>query len=139
MRTLRTRWIWLLLAIIAILAACRQEQPAPAPDSATSAPALPTSVPKEQGSFSTQINNYNLGEVTILQDQYPEDSRFREMPVRLEGDRFTGNVVMRAVQIPLEAFAEIDLTNIDEINLLFDQSPSSALFVADLWLVKNDG
>jgi hypothetical protein len=28
---------------------------------------------------------YNLGETTIAQSVFPEDSRFRHMPVRLEG------------------------------------------------------
>ena len=85
MSAVRASWIWLLLGLIAILAACRQEQPASVPDPATSTPALSTSAPAEQEHFSTQINNYNLGESTILQDHYPEDSRFREMPVRLDG------------------------------------------------------
>ncbi len=28
---------------------------------------------------------YNLGEAAVVQDRFPEDSRFRQMPVRLEG------------------------------------------------------
>ncbi|MCA9873133.1 MAG: hypothetical protein KC441_05745, partial [Anaerolineales bacterium] len=28
---------------------------------------------------------YNLGETTIVQSRFPEDSRFRNMPVRLNG------------------------------------------------------
>ena len=28
---------------------------------------------------------YNLGDATIVQERFPEDSRFRNMPVRLNG------------------------------------------------------
>lgn len=43
---------------------------APEPDSES---ALPGAVP------------YNLGDSTVTQDQFPDDSRFRDMPVRLNG------------------------------------------------------
>lgn len=37
------------------------------------------------GSSPPPAVEYNLGETTIVQDRFPEDSRFRAMPVRLNG------------------------------------------------------
>jgi hypothetical protein len=53
-----------------------------------------------------------------------------------EGGYFTGQVHMRQVRIPLAAFAAADLTQITEIALLFDQSDTGSLFLADLELVS---
>jgi hypothetical protein len=38
----------------------------------------------EPGSLPVAVE-YNLGETTIAQSMFPEDSRFRNMPVRLNG------------------------------------------------------
>ena len=76
MRALRTLRFWLLFSVIVVLVACRQEEPTP--DAATASPAEPVS-------FEAQVTEYNLGDTTILQDHFPEDSPFRNMPVRLEG------------------------------------------------------
>src|SRR5512136_737728 len=62
---------------LTLLAACARPTPAPAPTAiptaTTEAVALPAAV------------EYNLGETTIVQSNFPEDSRFRHMPVRLNG------------------------------------------------------
>jgi hypothetical protein len=55
-----------------------------------------------------------------------------------EGDSFTGHVHMSTLRIPLEQFSGVDLANIVEIVLRFDQTESGALFVADLLLVQDD-
>jgi hypothetical protein len=52
-----------------------------------------------------------------------------------EGDRFTGHVIMHTVRVPLQAFGDVDTSNIAEIALIFDQIPSGALFVADLEVI----
>ena len=44
-------------------------------------------------------------------------------------------VHMTDVRVPLASFAGIDLSDIDEVALVFDQTPSGTLFVADLELV----
>ncbi len=62
---------WLLL----ILAGCTAAAPQP-----TATPAI-TSVPDS----APLAVEYNLGETTIVQANFPEDSRFRDMPVRLNG------------------------------------------------------
>ncbi|HET6446765.1 MAG TPA: hypothetical protein VFI27_19530 [candidate division Zixibacteria bacterium] len=67
-----SRWLWLLLSVALIPISCRQEEPVPAPG-------------LELERFPAQVTTYNLGETTILQDQFPEESPFRHMPVRLEG------------------------------------------------------
>lgn len=62
--------------------------------------------------------------------QYPagvvgEDSFF-------EGGSFGSPVHMTAVRVPLAAFAGIDLSDVAEVALVFDQTPSGTLFVADV-------
>jgi len=75
------RLIWLSCALTLVLAACASPALSPTPI-ATPGPtieasALPAVLP-------TAVE-YNLGEATIVQSNFPEDSRFRQMPVRLNG------------------------------------------------------
>lgn len=49
---------------------------------------------------------------------------------------FTGLVPLTTVRLPLSAFAGVALSDVAEIALLFDQTPSGALFVADLEWVR---
>ncbi len=52
-----------------------------------------------------------------------------------ESGFFTGRVPLTAIRFPLDSFAGVDLSDIAEIALLFDQTPSGALFLADLeWM-----
>jgi hypothetical protein len=51
-----------------------------------------------------------------------------------EGGRFTGQVYMSAVRIPLADFAGIDLARLTEVALVFDQTATGTLFIADLEL-----
>ncbi len=53
-----------------------------------------------------------------------------------DGDAFIGNVHMSSLRIPLASLTAVDLTQITEIALIFDQTPSGTLFWADLELVK---
>ena len=63
--------------------------PSPTPESSpTSTPQpspTPTPPPTPDPGSLPQAVPYNLGETTIVQSVFPEDSRFRNMPVRLEG------------------------------------------------------
>lgn len=52
------------------------------------------------------------------------------------GHLFTGTVPLTDVRWQLSEFAGIDLSDIAQITLLFDQTPSGALFVADLQWVR---
>ena len=56
--------------------------------------------------------------------------------IAFEGGSFTGHVHMSSLRIPLAALTVVDLANITEIALVFDQTPSGTLFLSDLELVK---
>ena len=49
---------------------------------------------------------------------------------------FTGRVPLTTIRLPLSGFAGVDLNDIAEIALLFDQTPSGALFVSDIEWVR---
>ncbi len=49
---------------------------------------------------------------------------------------FTGRVPLTTIRLPLSGFAGVDLSDIAEIALLFDQTPSGALFVSDIEWVR---
>jgi hypothetical protein len=71
----RTRLCWIVAVFVAALAlaACSPIQP-------------PVTVPEQRQSRRTAAAvEYDLGEATIIQERFPADSRFREMPVRLNG------------------------------------------------------
>lgn len=48
------------------------------------------------------------------------------------GDMFTGRLPLTAVRVPLSALHGVDRADIREIALVFDQTPSGSLFLADL-------
>ena len=48
------------------------------------------------------------------------------------GDMFTGRLPMTTVRILMPALPGVDLTDIREIAMLFDRTPSGSLFVGDL-------
>ena len=53
----------------------------------------------------------------------------------IETGFFTGLVPLTTIRLALGDFDGVDLANIEEIALLFDQTPSGALFVGDLeWI-----
>ena len=76
------RLIWLSCALTMMLAACAGPTPTPAP-TATPKPAIEATA-SPVAARPTAVE-YNLGEATITQARFPEDSRFRHMPVRLNG------------------------------------------------------
>lgn len=59
------------------------EAPTEEPTAAPEPTAEPTAAP--ESSDLPPAFFYDLGEATIIQERFPEDSRFREMPVRLNG------------------------------------------------------
>lgn len=73
----RVRAVGIVWVLAVLLVGCQAVQPAPAagaPDEAASS----------SGELSAAIE-YNLGDGTIVHPQLPEESRFRTMPVRLNG------------------------------------------------------
>ncbi len=69
----------LSLALLLVLVACAPVTPAPMAPPSTETPRGPA-----QTGLPPAVE-YNLGDATLLQAQFPEDSRFRQMPVRLNG------------------------------------------------------
>jgi dienelactone hydrolase len=68
------------VAATLLLAACVLVPPASTP-----APAAPQAAPPAQADSLPPAVEYDLGETTIVQERFPADSRFRNMPVRLNG------------------------------------------------------
>jgi hypothetical protein len=52
------------------------------------------------------------------------------------GDLFTGRAPLLPVRVPLTAFAGVNLASIAEVALVFDQTPSGTLFLADVELAR---
>jgi hypothetical protein len=53
-----------------------------------------------------------------------------------DGGWFTGRVPLTSIRLPLNEFTGVDLTAIQQITLLFDQTPSGTLFISDLEIVR---
>ena len=53
-----------------------------------------------------------------------------------EGGWFTGRVPLTSIRMPLSDFTGVNLSEIREITLLFDQTPSGSLFISDIEIVR---
>ena len=74
------------LTVLLVLAACTTP-PAPIAVLTATPVTAPTAEPLatvEAAGLPAAVE-YNLGDATIVQERFPEDSRFRNMPVRLNG------------------------------------------------------
>ena len=67
---------FIVVCCLAILAACAQQEAIPPSPAVTD-----NSIERE----SAQVIPYDLGDITLLQDQFPDGNKFREMPARLLG------------------------------------------------------
>jgi len=87
----------------------------------------------ESQSFTVAITDVNgvQGQI-VLNLPYPSGERLPNE--HFEGGFFSGQVFMNTLLIPLNNFNGVDLTNITEIALLFDQHETGTLFIADLGL-----
>jgi hypothetical protein len=83
--------------------------------------------------------NGNTAQVAVPADApalaFPEGTR--QPDDYFGGDRFTGLVHMSSIRVPLTEFMGIDLGSVVEVALVFDQTDSGRLFVADLEFVTN--
>ena len=79
--TKRVNALLLSFLVLLLASACVAPPPlvTPSPD-ATTPPAAEPAEPSLPAAVE-----YNLGEATIVQERFPEDDRFRDMPVRLNG------------------------------------------------------
>ena len=55
----------------------------------------------------------------------------------MESGFFTGRVPLTTVRLPLRDFAGVDLSDVAEIALVFDQTPSGTLFLSDVEWVRS--
>jgi hypothetical protein len=103
-------------------------------------PLSPLNSPEASQSFSVRLTDAaGNTAVTITQPdepslRYPEGEFVDEDSA--EGPRFTGRVPLTTLRLPLDNFAGVDLANIREIALVFDQTPRGTLFIADIELVR---
>jgi hypothetical protein len=66
--------------------------------------------------------------------QFPDG--YKEKNDTFDGGLFTGRVPMTSIRMPLSAFAGVNMSAIQEIALLFDQSPSGSLFISDIEIIR---
>jgi pimeloyl-ACP methyl ester carboxylesterase len=66
--------------------------------------------------------------------QFPDG--YKEKNDTFEGGWFTGRVPLTSIRMFLRDFTGVELSEIHEITLLFDQSPSGSLFMSDLEIVR---
>jgi len=103
-------------------------------------PLSPLIKPGETQAFSIQITD-GQGKTASVQTQTDEPALrfpegYQEENDTFEGGWFTGRVPLTSIRVPLSAFQRVDLSDIREIALVFDQIPSGSLFISDVELVK---
>jgi hypothetical protein len=54
-----------------------------------------------------------------------------------EGGLFSGRVPMAIVRLPLKDFEGVNLSDIRELALVFDRTPSGSLFIGDVEVVRS--
>ncbi|MDX1399834.1 MAG: hypothetical protein R3204_15005, partial [Oceanospirillum sp.] len=90
----------------------------------------------EPQSFTVALIDADGNQAQVVVPPLPYPIGERQPNDFFDGGYFTGLVYMSQVRIPLAEFAAVDLTQIAEITLMFDQSDTGSLFLADLELVS---
>jgi len=103
-------------------------------------PASPLNASGEPQAFSVQLTD-RAGNSAAVQTR-PDEPALIFPPGEMQGVSatetgfFTGIAPLTTIRLPLSALSGVDLANISEIALLFDQRPSGSLFVGDLEWVR---
>ena len=103
-------------------------------------PASPLNAAGSPQAFSVQVTDRAGNRATV--QTRPGEPALGFPPGTMQDDPnmptgfFTGIVPLTTIRLALGDFAGVDLANIEEIALLFDQTPSGALFVGDLEWVR---
>lgn len=103
-------------------------------------PASPLNAAGQPQAFSVQLTD-RAGNRAVVQTR-PDEPALSFPPGEMQDVSatstgfFTGRVPLTTIRLPLSAFKGVDLSDVAEIALLFDQTPSGALFVADLEWVR---
>jgi len=96
--------------------------------------------PSVTQAFSVRLTDDHENTVTVRTQPDEPALRFpegiEEENDTFEGGWFTGRVPLTSIRLPLQDFKGVDLTNIREISLVFDQNPSGSLFISDIELVR---
>ena len=82
---LRFSTLFVLTTALLLLAGCKPVTAPPATASAPVAALEATPAPIATPASLPPALEYNLGDATLVQERFPEESRFRNMPVRLNG------------------------------------------------------
>ena len=95
--------------------------------------------PGEFQAFSLQLTD-SSGKIATLKTKTDEPALVFPPGNAVEddffGSHFTGIVPLTDIRFNLEDFSGIDLTNITQVTILFDQTQSGALYIADLGWVR---
>lgn len=103
-------------------------------------PLSPLNVAGAPQAFSVKLTDEAGG--TAVAPTRPNEPALRFPPGNVEEDEvfqdgiFTGRVPLTTIRLPLSAFSGVDLSQIVEVTLLFDQTPSGSLFLTDLEWVR---
>ena len=103
-------------------------------------PTSPLNEPDTTQGFSVQLTD-NAGKTAVVQTRPTEPALIFPMGSVeeddfFEGGLFTGRVPMTTVRLLLSDFDGVDLTQIKEMALLFDQTPTGSLFMGDIEVAK---
>jgi hypothetical protein len=103
-------------------------------------PLSPLNVAGAPQAFSVQLTD-SAGTTAVAQTRPDEPALIFppggvEEDSFFEGGQFTGRVPMTTIRLSLADFAGVDLSQIREIALLFDQTASGTLFMGDLEVVR---
>lgn len=99
----------------------------------------PASELNEKGSaqaFTVRLTDGSGAEATVTVGT--DEPALRFPPGKMKSDEvvpepyFTGRVPLTTIRVPLEEFSDVDLDDLAEVALVFDQSDSGTLFLADL-------
>ena len=103
-------------------------------------PLSPLNAPDSHQAFSLQLTDRAGNSATV--PTRPDEPALGfpaglvEENDTFEGGLFTGRVPMTKIRLPLSDFDGIDLADVSEIALLFDQTPSGSLFMGDVEWVR---
>jgi hypothetical protein len=86
-------------------------------------------------SFSARLRD-NAGAEATAVVELPFPAGIRQPDDLFEEGLFSGDVILQDVRLPLAAFPGVDLTQLNEISLVFDQQTTGALFLSDVGLLQ---
>jgi dienelactone hydrolase len=106
-------------------------------------PASPLNASGQPQAFSVQLTD-RAGNKTTVQTR-PDEPALAFPPGEMQGVSatetgfFTGLTPLTTIRMLLDGFEGVDLSDVAEVALIFDQTPSGALFLADLEWVRPAG